>query len=91
MLRKGPAAQIIAVLARETRAETVFWNEIAQAPDRTVADQVAAALEEIGVTSRRFPGDLLVAPVNIRNKEGRGLRVFTPFWRRVQEIGRAHV
>jgi deoxyribodipyrimidine photo-lyase len=87
VLRKGPAALIIVGLARETHAETVLWNDIAQAPDRTVADQVAAALEEIGVASRRFPGDLLVAPVNIRNKEGRGLRVFTPFWRRVQALG----
>ena len=26
-------------------------------------------------------------PPTIRNKEGRGLRVFTPFWRRVQALG----
>jgi deoxyribodipyrimidine photo-lyase len=32
LLRRGPAARIIAELARETGAETVFWNEIAQAP-----------------------------------------------------------
>ena len=37
--------------------------------------------------SQRFPGDLLVAPRQIRNKENRGLRVFTPFWRRVQSLG----
>ena len=65
----------------------MFWNEIAQAPHQAVADQVAAALKEIGVTSHSFPGDLLVAPANIRNKENRGLRVFTPFWRRVQALG----
>ena len=35
----------------------------------------------------RFPGDLLAAPSQIRNKENRGLRVFTPFWRRVQALG----
>jgi deoxyribodipyrimidine photo-lyase len=28
-----------------------------------------------------------VAPANIRNKDGRGLWVFTPFWRRVQASG----
>ena len=49
--------------------------------------EVAAALKEIGVTSHSFPGDLLAAPADIRNKEGRGLRVFTPFWRRVQALG----
>ena len=42
---------------------------------------------EIGVVTQRFPGDLLAAPSQIRNKENRGLRVFTPFWRRVQALG----
>jgi deoxyribodipyrimidine photo-lyase len=87
VLRKGPAAPIIAGLARETRAGKVFWNAIAQAPHQTVASQVAAALATTGVASQGFAGDLLVAPSDIRNKEGRGLRVFTPFWRRVQDLG----
>ena len=65
----------------------MFWNEIAQAPHLAVAGQVGAALADIGVSSQGFAGDLLVAPANIRNKENRGLRVFTPFWRRVQALG----
>jgi deoxyribodipyrimidine photo-lyase len=28
-----------------------------------------------------------VDPASLRNKDGRGLRVFTPFWRRVQALG----
>ncbi len=87
VLRKGPAAKIIAEMARTTGAGAVFWNEIAQAPHQATAGDVAAALREIGVTSQSFPGDLLAAPADIRSKEGRGLRVFTPFWRRVQALG----
>ncbi|MET0878764.1 MAG: deoxyribodipyrimidine photo-lyase [Tardiphaga sp.] len=87
VLRKGPAPKVIAALARETDAGSVYWNEIAQSPHRAVADQVAAALGEIGVAAHRFPGDLLAAPSQIRNKENRGLRVFTPFWRRMQALG----
>jgi len=34
VLRKGPAAPIIAGLARETGAGAVFWNAIAQAPQQ---------------------------------------------------------
>ena len=86
-LRKGAAAKVIAEVAREADAQAVFWNEIAQAPHLAVAEQVAAALAEIGVSSQSFPGDLLAAPSSIRNKEDRGLRVFTPFWRRVQSLG----
>ena len=83
LLRKGKADDIIVELARETGAAAVFCNEIAQAPHQAIADRVEAALKTIGVTARSFPGDLLVAPTNIRNKDNRGLRVFTPFWRRV--------
>jgi deoxyribodipyrimidine photo-lyase len=87
LLRKGPAAEVVAALARESHAGAVYWNEITQAPDQAVADRLAAALEEIGVSSQSFAGDLLITPVSIRNKEGRGMRVFTPFWRRVQASG----
>ena len=83
LLRRGAAAEVIGGLARQSGAGAVFWNEIAQAPDRMVADQVAAALQEIGVAAQRLPGDLLAEPARIRNAEGRGLRVFTPFWRRL--------
>jgi deoxyribodipyrimidine photo-lyase len=41
----------------------------------------------MGVTAQGFPGDLLVRPEAVRSKEGRGLRVFTPFWKRVLALG----
>ncbi len=87
VLRKGPAAGIIAELARATGAGSVFWNEIAQTPHRAVADEVASAMQATGLAVQRFPGDLLAPPASIRTKDGRGLRVFTPFWRRVQSLG----
>jgi deoxyribodipyrimidine photo-lyase len=87
VLRKGAAAGIVAELARENEADAVFWNDIAQAPQQAAADQVATALQAIGVAAQRFPGDLLVHPKNIRSKEDRGLRVFTPFWRRMHALG----
>jgi deoxyribodipyrimidine photo-lyase len=87
LLRRGSAAKIIVELARTTGADTVFWNEVAQALRQAVADQVTAALHEIGVASHSYSGDLLAAPARIRNKDNRGLHVFTPFWRRVQALG----
>src|SRR3954451_18571931 len=86
-LCRGPAAKVVAELARETGAGTVFWNEIAQAPQQAVANQVIESLAGIGVAAQSFPGDLLAAPGRIRNKDNRGLRVFTPFWRRLQSLG----
>jgi len=86
-LRQGPAASVIAELARESGATAVYWNGVAQAPHQAIERQIEAALAKLGVASQAFPGDLLVPPSAIRNKEGRGLRVFTPFWRRVLALG----
>jgi deoxyribodipyrimidine photo-lyase len=87
VLRRGKAASIVPDLAREKQARGVFWNEIAEASHLAIADQIAKSLAGIGVEAKTFPGDLLAAPNAIRNKDGRGLRVFTPFWRRLLSIG----
>lgn len=86
-LRRGTAAQVIADLARETGADCVAWNDIATAPHRAVSDDVVRALKDGGVASRISYGDLLAEPSTIRNKQGNGLRVFTPFWNRVRNGG----
>jgi deoxyribodipyrimidine photo-lyase len=87
VLRQGSAATVIPELARESGAGYVHWNEIAQAPHQAVEKQLKTSLAKLGVETKSFPGDLLASPASIRNKDGRGLRVFTPFWRRVLATG----
>ena len=92
VLRKGASADVIVDVARAVDASHVFWNEIAQAPHLAVADGVTEALADLDIGTQSFPGDLLAHPATIRAKEtatqeSRGLRVFTPFWRRVQAMG----
>jgi len=87
VLRQGPAANVVAGLAREIQASAVHWIESDIANQAAVERGVSAALEEIGVAARTFPSDLLVKPTSLRSKEGRGLRVFTPFWKRVLSLG----
>ncbi|MBR0716046.1 deoxyribodipyrimidine photo-lyase [Bradyrhizobium liaoningense] len=86
-LRKGAAARIIPDLARDSTAGAVYWNEIAQGPHQAIEEQLEASLAKLAVETQRFPGDLLVPPAAIRNKDDRGLRGFTPFWRRVLAMG----
>ena len=72
--------------ARDRRRDRVLERDrTGAAPCRGRASE--EQLDDIGVGSQIFPGDLLAAPSSIRNKENRGLRVFTPFWRRVQSLG----
>ncbi|MGJ4942396.1 cryptochrome/photolyase family protein [Bradyrhizobium sp. HKCCYLS1011] len=87
VLRRGAPADVLRALASETNAAAVFWNDVAQAPQRTVAAEVEEALAALGIESRSFPDDLLVDPATLRAKDGRGPRVFTPFWKRVLAMG----
>lgn len=87
VLRRGAATEVIPALAREVGASHVFWNEIAQAPHLAIADELTAALADFDIAGQSFAGDLLVHPTAIRTKEGRGLRVFTPFFKRILAMG----
>jgi deoxyribodipyrimidine photo-lyase len=87
VLRRGAAAAVLSKLTQEVQASAVHWIESEIPVQATVERTVKAALEDIGVASLSFPSDLLVKPASLRNKEGRGLRVFTPFWRRVLALG----
>lgn len=87
ILRRGPAAAVLAELAQHSDAAAVHWNEIEIAPHRAVADSLADALTVAGIAYHRHRGDTLVQPNAIRSKDGRGMRVFTPFWRRVLSLG----
>ncbi|WP_315719712.1 MULTISPECIES: deoxyribodipyrimidine photo-lyase [unclassified Bradyrhizobium] len=87
VIRRGPAAKVLGELAREIKAGVVYWNDVAQAGPRAVAADVEASLGDIGVASRVFADDLLVDPAELRGKDGRGPRVFTPFWKRVLALG----
>ncbi|ABD88897.1 cryptochrome/photolyase family protein [Rhodopseudomonas palustris] len=87
ILRRGPAARIVAEVAREAGAVRVSWNDVPNRPARAVADDLAARLGDLGVAAQCCPGDLLAAPATVRTQQGRGLRVFTPFWKRVLALG----
>lgn len=87
VLRKGAAAKVVAEVAREAGVSDVTWNEIDIPAHAQVAGDVAREIERAGLAWTSFRGDVLVRPANLRNKEGRGLKVFTPFWNRVKSLG----
>lgn len=87
VLRRGVAASVIAEIATTIEAAAVYWIESDISQHAAVERDVVRELDRIGVTSKGFSSDLLVRPASLRNKEGRGLRVFTPFWKRVLGLG----
>lgn len=77
VLRHGPAADVLAVLARAVGARAVYWNRRYE-PSGTAADAaVAGALRAAGIGHRVFAGDVLFPP----EEWERPYKVFTPFAR----------
>lgn len=81
VLRRGASAKVLADVAREVEASAVHTNRIRTRESEKLERDAEAALD--GIALKLFDADLLAEPEKFRNKEGRGPRVFTPFWKRV--------
>lgn len=87
VLRRGNPVDEIVDIAASAGASDVYWNRIYTKEDQAEADHLAKALDGRGIAAHHFIGDLLAEPAQIRGKNGNGLRVFTPFWKRVLALG----
>jgi deoxyribodipyrimidine photo-lyase len=83
LVRSGEPSTVLAALAAEVGASTVYWNRRYE-PALAQADAATArALDHAGLSVRDFPGTLLHEPGAIFTGAGSPYRVFTPFWRTV--------
>ncbi len=85
LLRKGPAAEALADLISRTGAAGIYWNRLYEpyAVDRDKA--LKSRFKEQGLDCRSFSGGLLVEPWEVETGAGQPYKVFTPFWRRIEE------
>ncbi len=85
ILRKGDTPQhALLELLRETGANAVYWNRIEEPEARSLETQVVQALEKVGVEGKVFRSQLLHDPDNLLTASGTPLKVYTPFWNRLQ-------
>ncbi|WP_127089357.1 cryptochrome/photolyase family protein [Aquabacter cavernae] len=81
LLRTGRAADLVPALARDIGAERLAFNSRPGAAEARVDTAVAAALEDDGITVKRFNGHLLYKPGSIRTMAGGLPRTFSAFQR----------
>ncbi|MDQ0868719.1 deoxyribodipyrimidine photo-lyase [Arthrobacter sp. V1I9] len=81
LLRRGPAAAVLAELATETTAAHLFWNRRYGLPERTVDAAVKTWADGNGVNASSYQANLLFEPWTVRTGAGGPYKVFTPFWR----------
>jgi deoxyribodipyrimidine photo-lyase len=86
VVRRGRSHEELLAVARETDAEAVYYERRYE-PAAIMRDtEVERKLAAAGLTSRGFAGALLTDPEQVRTKEGRPFRVFTPFWRAAEPL-----
>jgi deoxyribodipyrimidine photo-lyase len=84
VLRRGRAEAELAGLVKETGADAVYWNRRYGAA-REIDARIKKILKGQGVEAHSFNGALLVEPMDLKNGSGEPYKVFTPFWRALQQ------
>ncbi len=88
-LRRGPAADVLQEVVRETGAGRVVWNRLYEPASVAHDTEIETALRVAGIETESYAGSLLSEPGEILTRQGGRYRVFTPFWRRLRERYRA--
>jgi len=85
ILRLGDYVDTLKNLIEETGADAVHIMR-GYAPHEIKAQgELNKVCEDLGVVCKRFAGNLLIEPEQVRSKTGTPYRVFTPFWKQVRE------
>jgi deoxyribodipyrimidine photo-lyase len=85
VLRRGRAEDVLPAVVAETGADAVTWNRRYGA-SREIDARLKARLRADGVEVASFAANLLAEPWTVQTDQGGAFRVFTPFWRAVQQL-----
>ncbi len=87
LLRRGPAAKILAEIAAETGARSIFAGSRPE-PDAIARDRaLISTLRQLGVTLTLVADSLLFSPKRLTTGAGEPFKVFSPFWRAALALG----
>lgn len=81
IVRSGPTVETLVALARETKAEAVFWNRRCEPTAVQIERDVEDAFGRLGIARGAFHGNLLFDPRQTLNRQGAAFQVFTPYWK----------
>lgn len=81
VIRSGSPVDELIKLARETRAEAIYFNENYSPFDRRVEAQLQVAARINGIEIRGFKDTVILAPIDVLSRSGKPFRVFTPYAR----------
>ena len=83
-LRRGPSQKILEKIISETGAKEVFWNRRYNIAERSDDKTIKTALTARGLKIQSFNANLLTEPWTYQTKGGSYYKVFSPYWRKLQ-------
>ena len=87
LVRRGDSLATLRDLVARTEAEAVYWNRLYE-PSLIERDtQIKQAMRDAGIRASSHNAALMFEPWEVSNKQEAPYRVFTPFWKRLREIG----
>ncbi len=87
VLRRGPTLTVLASIAQEAGAQTVFCTRCYEPWEARLELVLKFALADLKIELKRFAGGLLREPEELRTQVGTPFKVYTPFWRSVVSKG----
>lgn len=87
IIRKGPSISTLVELIEETGAEAVFWNRRYEPQVIWRDSKIKEDLKAMGVEARSFNASLLHEPWKVATNDGKPYKVYTPFRKRVEQMG----
>lgn len=86
VLRRGPAADVVAAVVADTGAGAVFWNRRYGGAERTIDAGIKESLRADGLEVRSFAASVLFEPWTVKTGSGTPFSVFTPFWNAARNL-----
>jgi len=84
---RGNSEAILARLLQQTRAHTLAWNDCHEPGFIKRDAHILQVFTQQGYHVSRHSATLLREPGKVRKKDGTPYRVFTPFWKTLQDLG----
>ena len=89
LLKKGSAKAVLQALVETCDVGGIYWNRRYGKAERDIDSDIKQFFSELKLDVKSFNGSLLIEPWQVEKDSGGYYQVFTPFWRRAQEIMQA--
>jgi deoxyribodipyrimidine photo-lyase len=86
-LASGDALDVLLGLIKSSGADTVMWNRRYDPAGIAIDTRIKRELELQGIKAKSFAGQLLHEPSRLKTGGGTPYRVYTPFWRALENAG----